>query len=601
MDSMWQNVNSRNPSWEGQRLLSIKEASSTEFAIFKRTDAFFKKLNVDIFLEIPTPKGAVALKLRQGDVYFNVMLVHAPNFGTSKSTFFRSIERLLVNTTEEAPFALPGDFNCVEYGCDRFPPRPKEASKNELLSLTTSTNSTDAWLMTRTGDDVAFTSRQTTTAANIAQARPWRLDPRILTPEVVDTILGKLPPDQPSKVMNPAYSVVNWLEEKEQLRTFCQGKQRKRITKLNSKIKSSYTKYTRLARAGCPTEVALEELAEAIDSYGSQVRSANFQRWQKTVNKGNPYTLRKAKPREDLVILKALARDADSTPSNELGPIIREFYSQLYAKEKPTSQDRMVPVQALKPTLAGRGLTKSAVKHPEDPVTGAEVWAVITSLPPRKSPGTDELSIEFYRALGIPIAELLAEAINSLLEGEQPPKAFIEDMAVLLFKKGDPTLLRNYRLITLLNVDYKIFTKVFARRLSHAVKPFISHYQNAFIPGRSIGNSVRDVQLTVHHLEQSADAQGILLFLDYEKVYDREPAEGNETSLPQSQIPSIATGEIIQHSNTPYTSIAAPLVLDSDTYKIEILATTSVGIKLHSLPQPVRHGNWVQHLGAPVD
>ena len=45
-------------------------------------------------------------------------------------------------------------------------------------------------------------------------------------------------------------------------------------------------------------------------------------------------------------------------------------------------------------------------------------------------------------------------------------------MITLLFKKGDRTLLKNWRPVTLLNTDYKILTKALANRL-HQVLPLI--------------------------------------------------------------------------------------------------------------------------------
>lgn len=51
----------------------------------------------------------------------------------------------------------------------------------------------------------------------------------------------------------------------------------------------------------------------------------------------------------------------------------------------------------------------------------------------------------------------------------------------LIFKKGDPTNLSNWRPITLLHVGYKILARVLAFRLQTIIRKIISTDQNGFI------------------------------------------------------------------------------------------------------------------------
>jgi hypothetical protein len=52
----------------------------------------------------------------------------------------------------------------------------------------------------------------------------------------------------------------------------------------------------------------------------------------------------------------------------------------------------------------------------------------------------------------------------------------------MLYKKGDRCDPRNYRPITLLNTDYKVFTRVLADRMKTAVHEFVSECQKGFVP-----------------------------------------------------------------------------------------------------------------------
>ena len=53
---------------------------------------------------------------------------------------------------------------------------------------------------------------------------------------------------------------------------------------------------------------------------------------------------------------------------------------------------------------------------------------------------------------------------NTIKKGKLPPH-FLEGDVAMLYKKGDREDPRNYRPITLLNTDYKIFTRILAKRM----------------------------------------------------------------------------------------------------------------------------------------
>lgn len=397
------------------------------------------------------------------------------------------------------------------------------------------------------GSDHSIIKTRLNIHEQVGQRRPWRLNPKILkNDELLQEVLARLPqtdengnlsanPSHPTECegetregkhhttnVDESNSLQVWLQTKEKIPSICRRNQQKRANKLNSRIKSLCTKITRLQIKGEPTDNPIEDLAQALDQYGSSARMANFERWRKSGNQVNPYTLCKVRPKGEPTVIKALR----TSTANELGEkpidaIIHNFYGDLYGPSTIEEAAVETTVAQLKSTLKHRGLKKT-MHVLETPITAKEVLQSINSLKSSgKSPGPDGLGIEFYKAMGTSIATVLTLVFNSLLNGAKAPRAFIEGMVILLFKKGDPTLLKNYRPITLLNVDYKILTKLLALRLSGSLEPFINKNQTAFLPGRLIGTNIRDVQLTIHHLEQDNTLPGILLFLDQEKAYDR--------------------------------------------------------------------------------
>ena len=92
----------------------------------------------------------------------------------------------------------------------------------------------------------------------------------------------------------------------------------------------------------------------------------------------------------------------------------------------------------------------------------------------------------------------------------------------LLPKKDKPTyVLNNLRPVTLLNVDYKIATKVIANRLAKVLPDIISPNQTGYVKNRYIGENVRLISDVIDYTCINAkQTQGIALFLDFKKAFD---------------------------------------------------------------------------------
>ena len=79
-----------------------------------------------------------------------------------------------------------------------------------------------------------------------------------------------------------------------------------------------------------------------------------------------------------------------------------------------------------------------------------------------------------------------------------------------------------YRPITLLNTDYKIFTRVLAIRMREVVHEFVEECQKGFMPKTFISEATMLLRLVEAHInEEPTNRKGIFLFLDMEKAFDR--------------------------------------------------------------------------------
>ena len=94
-------------------------------------------------------------------------------------------------------------------------------------------------------------------------------------------------------------------------------------------------------------------------------------------------------------------------------------------------------------------------------------------------------------------------------------------MSVLRNYGTDPT---NYRPITLLNTDYKIFTRVLAHRMKQVVvHEFVSDCQKGFVPDVFIAEATAMLRMVEAYInEEPEEREGIFLFLEQmKKAFDR--------------------------------------------------------------------------------
>ena len=87
----------------------------------------------------------------------------------------------------------------------------------------------------------------------------------------------------------------------------------------------------------------------------------------------------------------------------------------------------------------------------------------------------------------------------------------------MLHKKGKPEeFVKNWRPISLLYLDYKIMTKVLAKRLQKFIDNLMHPNQSGFVKDRFIGEGIRFVQDLIEYMDINND-NGLLLQLDFEK------------------------------------------------------------------------------------
>jgi hypothetical protein len=90
----------------------------------------------------------------------------------------------------------------------------------------------------------------------------------------------------------------------------------------------------------------------------------------------------------------------------------------------------------------------------------------------------------------------------------------------LLFKKGDPLCLDNYRPISLLNADLKLISHVLAQHLKKVLPNIINLDQTGYVvKHRFIGFNFRQIQDIIDYAD-IYKIEGAILFVDFTKAFD---------------------------------------------------------------------------------
>ena len=156
----------------------------------------------------------------------------------------------------------------------------------------------------------------------------------------------------------------------------------------------------------------------------------------------------------------------------------------------------------------------------EGELSEEELRIAALSMENDKSPGIDGLTSNFYKYFWPLFGNSLTRVFNYAFLAGRLSASQRRGIITLLFKKGDRTLLKNWRPITPLTSDYKILTKALVNRL-HKVPPLIVHSdQTASIKGRTINDNTR----LLHDVITYANEENVplaLISVDQLKAFDR--------------------------------------------------------------------------------
>ena len=169
--------------------------------------------------------------------------------------------------------------------------------------------------------------------------------------------------------------------------------------------------------------------------------------------------------------------------------VLNLYFEKFY--QNVTSSNAM-QIDAYLEEVNLRPLSSYQTESISGPVTKQEYLTALLKMSNNKSPGLGGFSVEFYKCFWNDINDLLLQSNQVSYDAGVLTNTQREGIIILIPKRNkNPLLPSSYRLITLLNIDYKITASVINSRMKCYLNELIRPGQNAFIKGRHIGDNIR--------------------------------------------------------------------------------------------------------------
>lgn len=193
--------------------------------------------------------------------------------------------------------------------------------------------------------------------------------------------------------------------------------------------------------------------------------------------------------------------------------VVENFYKELY-DEKVSDEN------ILREVLTCIGKTVKDDTALINDFNLSEIDKSVKDFKRGKAPGADGLPLEFYLTFWDILRQDLLAVFNDFDNLDRLPDSFRIGIMTLIHKKDDKMDLKNWRPITLLNFDCKLFSKLLKLRMSTVLADLIHPDQACAVPGRKITDSLVLIRDSICYA-RDRNIRLIVLNLDFEKAFDR--------------------------------------------------------------------------------
>jgi len=298
------------------------------------------------------------------------------------------------------------------------------------------------------------------------------------------------------------------------------------------------------------------DLLEA--THAKQIIAAAKVEWAEQNEKATSFFFNRIKHNADQCKLSHLQVGGETlTKPKDIQEEIHRHYSEIYAPKLTDS-----PNERWKETMNELPKISEAQKKGLDrPISEGELGnTLFKHMKEGKSPGNDGLTVLLYRTYWLKLKKFLHAAyLEARQEGMLSPSQR-QTIIRLIPKKGkDVQQLKNWRPISLINVDTKIISRAVTERTKKVLGDLISPEQLGFMKGRLIteGNQLIEMLLK----DKNNPSTGEIVSIDFAKAFDSVSHEYLIETLKQMNFPS----EFIETFKLLYNKAESAVINDKET------------------------------------
>ena len=252
---------------------------------------------------------------------------------------------------------------------------------------------------------------------------------------------------------------------------------------------------------------------------GAQIRAR--EKWIEEGEKNTKYFCSLEKSRAKKKVITRLENESGGIVTDQISLIKEQvnYFSKLYSQTTETENEEAV--EKFIQNIQIPKLNDEEIAHCEGLITEHEASSAMMAMKNGSSPGSDGLTLEFFKVFWNKIKAPLIRSFNDSFNKGEMSYTQRQGIIILLHKGKDLSRdhLNNWRPITLSNTDYKILAKILAGRLCEVIPKLIHSDQVGYLKGRSISTILRTIDDVIEYLNQTNKA-GYLLALDYSKAFD---------------------------------------------------------------------------------
>jgi exonuclease III len=489
---------------------------------------------------LPTPNNLKGRLIHIQINQTNLFNIYAPALKSLEQQFYENLENYILDFAHEE-ILLMGDFNACDKDIDRSKNKIYNNEVSLLEKISQSCNIIDVYRYLNPN-----TIKYTYSFNNIDTTRSSRLDRFYINSSNKNNIIGCEITDYKiadHNVITLEYKMYNrtkwgrsywklnnsilrfpelileineifqnfsdvsiktWDETKEKISNIC-----KKYSRLQStNIKIIKEECNRILENPNTSETQQQETQKILDNITSYTNNGNKLRagfHQDIFSLGKKiYRREEFKKGSNKILTHLKINNTLYTDKNDIINLTKKYYQDLY-------QSKNIDPQTMFNYLSKINIpkiSKDSNEICEAEISIPEIIKAIEDLSKDKAPGIDGLTAEFYKTFKIQLAPILQNLYKCIYHNNIMTHTMRTGVITLLHKKGDTTDLKNWRPISLLNIDYKILSHILANRLKLTLSEIILPNQSCGEKGRNILDNILSIKSILEYVENNQRGWG---------------------------------------------------------------------------------------------